>query len=566
MSSVSQQPADILQHLIAGWEGECVEFKEANDNFSTSDIGKYFSALANEANLARLDRAWLVFGVGNRSRQIVGTSYRQDPNRLDSLKHQIGQDTNPPTSFRTIHDIAMPGGRVLMFEIPPAPRGIPVGWKTHYYARDGESLTGLSLAKQDQIRTQSAKPDFSAELCPGLNLDELSPAAIAEFRHRWARRAPDLRIDAMSDPELLDAAELQADGQLTYAALVLLGTRAALGRHLPQAEFVFEYRSDESAGPAQDREEYRSGFLTYHDALWQKINLRNDRQSYQDDFFRYEIPTFDEGAIREALLNALAHRDYRLSGSVFVRQYARRLEVVSPGGFPNGITAENIADQQNPRNRRLAEALGRCGLIERSGQGVNLMIESAVRQTKPLPDFSGSADHEVRLILAGTVQNPAFIRYIERLGEDLLRTFSTDDFLTLDALSRDEKLPQRLRTRLPRLIELGAIESQGRGRGIRHFLSRSLFEEIGKPGAYTRRKGLDHETNKELLLRHLGDRPDEGAPMRDLEQVLPAQSTSAIRRMLHELRSDGRVELRGKKRGSRWFILQKSSSDSSPDA
>src|SRR5690606_17502829 len=146
----------------------------------------------------------------------------------------------------------------------------------------------------------------------------------AEFRHRWARKARNPRFDQLADLEVLANADLLTDGRPNYAALILLGTRAALVRHLGQAEIVFEYRSSEASGPAQDREEYRSGFLGLHDALWQKINLRNDRQSYQEDFFRYDIPTFDEVAVREALLNAVAHRDYRLGGSIFIRQYSRR--------------------------------------------------------------------------------------------------------------------------------------------------------------------------------------------------------------------------------------------------
>ena len=113
-----------------------------------------------------------------------------------------------------------------------------------------------------------------------------------------------------------------------------------------------------------------------------------------------------------------------------MRQYAKRLEVVSPGGLPPGITPENIIDQQNPRNRRLAEALGKCGLIERSGQGLNLMVESAVRHGKPLPSFAGTAAHEVRLTLEGGVRNLSFVRFMERLGEDTLRTFSTADYAT----------------------------------------------------------------------------------------------------------------------------------------
>lgn len=257
--------------------------------------------------------------------------------------------------------------------------------------------------------------------------------------------------------------------------------------------------------------------------------------------------------MREALLNAVAHRDYRLGGSVFVRQYARRLELVSPGGFPAGITPENILDQQNPRNRRLAEALARCGLIERSGQGMNLMVESAVRQSKPLPSFAGSDAHEVRLTLEGSVQNPAFVRFLERLGEERLQHFSTWDFLALDAICRDRPLTDPMRARLPALIEAGAIEVQGRGRGVRHHLSQAFYAAIGRKGVYTRRKGLDHETNKALLMQHLASNAEVGAPLSELCQVLPAQSSSSVQCLLRELRTEGRVILRGSRKRARWY-------------
>jgi ATP-dependent DNA helicase RecG len=170
-----------------------------------------------------------------------------------------------------------------------------------------------------------------------------------------------------------------------------------------------------------------------------------------------EVPTFDEISVREALLNAMAHRAYRLGGSVFVRQFARRLEIVSPGGLPPGITPENILDQQNPRNRRLAEVLAKCGLVERSGQGINLMVESAIRQGKPLPNFSGTSEHEVRITLEGLVRSPAFVRFMEQLGEETLRSFSTYDFLVLDYVERENPIPEHLKYRLPALIEIGEI-------------------------------------------------------------------------------------------------------------
>src|SRR5262249_27966034 len=159
-------------------------------------------------------------------------------------------------------------------------------------------------------------------------------------------------------------------------ALLMFGTREALGRYqLAHAEVIFEYRSQEASGPPAQREEFRQGFLPTLDALWSLVNLRNDIQPFQDGLVVLGIPTFNELAVREPILNAVVHRDYRQGGSVFVRQFPRRLEITSPGGFPPGITTENVLWKQNPRNRRIAEAVAKCGLVERSGQGMNLMYE-----------------------------------------------------------------------------------------------------------------------------------------------------------------------------------------------
>ena len=528
-----------FQEILAAPEGTRIEFKAATNNFHFEKLVEYCVAIANEGG------GKIILGVSDeRPRTVVGTGAYAEPGRTEAGLHQRLGHRIPVEEYH--HD----GKRVLIIHVPTRLPGTAWSINGKFLKRAGDDLTGMSDGELREIFAE-AGPDFSAEPCPA-GLGDLAPEAISEFRRRWARKAVNPRIEAWSDEETLTSAELLVEGKLNYAALALLGTRAALGRHLGQAEVVFEYRSSEASGPAADREDYRGGFFLFHDALWQKINLRNDRQSYQDGLFRYDIPTFDETAVREALLNAIAHRDYRLGGSVFVRQYSRRLEIVSPGGFPVGITAENILDQQNPRNRRLSEALARCGLIERSGQGLNLMVENAIRQSKPLPDFSGSAPHEVRLKLEGTVQNPLFIRFLERLGEDKLRGFSTYDFLALDAIAREIPLTEEARSRLPGLIEAGAVESQGRGRGTRYHLSRSLYASLGKRGSYTRQRGLDHETNKALLERHLRDSSEVGAPLADLCQVLPALSRRSVQRLLGELRAEGKATIKGERKGARW--------------
>ncbi len=538
MPTTSEQ----LHAWLAEPEGVRLEFKEAKQNYHFDKLVEYCVALANEGG------GKIILGVTDRRpRRIVGTAAFAEPGRTEAGLHDRLSHRIPVEEVRTAD------GRVLVVHVPPRLPG--TAWQTpegRFLKRAGDDLAVLSDAELKAMFAETG-PDFSAEVCPGAVISDLSPDAIAAFRDRWATKTRDERKTRWTDEQALANAELLREGRITYAALILFGTRAALGRWLAQAELVFEYRSSEASGPAADREEYREGFFLWHDALWNKINLRNDRQSYQDGLFRVELPTFDEVSVREALLNAVAHRDYRLGGSVFVRQYSQRLEVVSPGGLPAGITPANILDQQNPRNRRLAEALAKCGLIERSGQGMNLMFESAIRQGKALPSFTGTSAHEVRLTLYGTLASPAFVRFIERLGEEKLKSFSTYDFLALDYLRREQPMPEHLKARLPSLISAGAVESIGRGRGTRYILARGLYAALGSKGVYTRTKGLDRGTNKALLLKHIQDNAASGAQMEEFRQVLPALSRSQIQVLLRELRKEGAIHSVGFTKAARWY-------------
>lgn len=541
--SIMNTTLEQLQQWLSEPEGTTLEFKEAKTNFHFEKLVQYCVALANEGG------GKIILGVTDlRPRRIVGTTAFAEPGRTEAGLHDRLSHRIPVEEMHTAE------GRVLVVHVPPRLPGTAWQIEGSFLKRAGDKLIGMSDA---ELRTLFAEtgPDFSAEPCPGAVLADLSPEAISTFRARWAKRTRDERKAGWSDIETLTNAELLVDGQVTYAALILFGTRVALGRRLAQAELVFEYRSSDASGPAADREELREGFFAYNEALWDKINLRNDKQSYQDGLFRVEILTFDEVSVREALLNAVAHRDYRLGGSIFMRQFPRRLEIVSPGGLPSGITPENIIDQQNPRNRRLAEALSKCGLIERSGQGMNLMFESAIKQGKPLPDFTGTSEHEVKLTIKGVVEDPAFVRFMERLGAERLKSFSTYDFLALEYVCREKPLPEHLKARVPGLVELGAIESVGRGRGTRYILSQSLYSELGAQGVHTRKRGLDHETNKALIEKHLRKQGTVGAPISELRQVLPALSDSGIKRLLSEMKKEGRVKVESRKRWSRWHAI-----------
>lgn len=217
------------------------------------------------------------------------------------------------------------------------------------------------------------------------------------------------------------------------------------------------------------------------------------------------------------------------------------------------MTPENILWKQAPRNRRIAEVFAKCGLVERSGQGARLMFERSIRESKPQPDFSRTDDYEVFLTLRGEVQDPRFLQFFQKIGHETLSTFSTQDFLVVDFIHRDQAVPLDLQNCLPRLQDLGVIESQGRGRNKKYFLSRSFYTSLGESGKYTRKRGLDKETNKELLLRHIEDSKEEGARFEELSQVLPSLSRDQIQGLMKELKGEGRIHVVGKTKAARWY-------------
>jgi len=364
-------------------------------------------------------------------------------------------------------------------------------------------------------------------------------------------------MNQMTIEQLLNDAEALVDGSLTYAALILFGTRKALGRHLSQAEVIFEYRASDASGPAQQREEFRQGFFSFYDELWNLINLRNDIQHFQSGLFVLDIPTFSERVVREAVLNAVSHRDYQFGGSVFIRQHPRRLVLESPGGFPVGITKENILDRQLPRNRRIADIFAKCGLVERSGQGMNLMFELSIQESKPTPDFTGTDQYQVVLSLDGEVQDPRFLQFLEKVGRETLDLFSTADFLLLHHIHREHRVPEQLQNHLQSLVEKGVVERFGRGRGVKYILSRRYYKMVDERGAYTRKKRLDRETNKALLLKHIKENRDSGSRFNELMQVLPALSNNQVKKLVAELKKDKKIYNIGATRAALWYPRNK---------
>jgi len=528
-----------LDRLLTEPEDENLEFKKAENRFGTDELTKYCVALANEGG------GRIVFGVTNRRpRQITGsTAFTQPEEIRNTLLDRLGI----PVHFDVIEHS---GGRVVVFTVSSRPTGVLLQYDGQFWERDGDSLVGMELTSgRAREITAELGTDFSANIVEGLTIADLDVNAVNNFQKDWVKFTGKEGLGSLSIEQVLRDIEAVTEDGVTYAALILFGERSVIRKYLAQSEIVFEYRSSEAAGPAAQRENLTDAFFNLHNRLWELVNLRNDQQPYQDDFAVRNVPTFDERAVREGILNAVCHRHYQMAGNIFLRQYSDQLVVESPGGFLPEITPENILNRQSPRNRRIAEILQLCGLVERSGQGVDLMYERSIRQSKPHPDFSGSDESMVVLRLSGRMLDAYFVRFLGTYVPAKLDELGTDDWLALSRIASEQTLTDSLQTRIDNLLSRRLIERIGGGRYI---LPRIYYQFHNREPTYNRLR--EREQLKEQVETILEGYRLDGRLIRDIHEEITSLELKTLRRLLLELQEENRVYSEGENRWTRYFL------------
>jgi ATP-dependent DNA helicase RecG len=484
----------LLDGLIATWENEVVEFKQAGNDYDTDKIGEYFSALSNEANLRGVDRAWLVFGVNNKTRTVAGTDYRPQPERLQGLKNQIADDTEPSITLRNIHVLQHAAGRVVLMEVPPAPRGMPIAWKGHYYARAGESRTSLGLDKLDEIRAQTAQYDWSAQVVPQATLNDLDPVAVQKAREAFAlkhanRFAP-TEVMAWPLATFLDRARITQNGKITRTALLLLG-RAESAHHLSPHPVQLTWKLD---GPERAYEHFSAPFLLSTTALYQKIRNIQLRLLPTGQLVPHEIAKYDQKMVLEALHNCVAHQDYARHGRIVVIEKHDRLIFENEGGFFDGQPDDYSLGEKLPRRYRnafLVEAMSGLNMIDKMGYGIHDMHLSQAKRYLPMPDYDLSDPTAVRVTIYGGVVDPTYTQ---------LLMFNSNlplvDVLALDRVQKKLSLPDEVIARLKRG---GLIE----GRKPNFHVSADVAKATTSQADYIRTRAQDDEFYAKLLTDYL---------------------------------------------------------------
>lgn len=484
----------LLDRLIATWENEVVEFKRVGQDYDTDRIGQYFSALGNEANLRSADCGWLVFGVDDKARTVVGSDYRLEPERLQGLKQQVAQGTEPSITFRHIHVLQHPQGRVVLFEIPPAPRGMPIAWQGHYYARAGESRAPLGLDKLDAIRQQTLAQDWTAQVLPDATLDDLDPAALAKarelFAQKHANRLDPAEVMAWPTATFLDRAHVTQYGRVTRTALLLLGKAEAAWRLSPHPAQL-TWKLD---GPERAYEHFGPPFLLSTTQLYQRIRNIQLRLLPQDALLPVEVAKYDQKIVLEALHNCVAHQDYTRLGRVAVIEQPDRLLFENEGAFFEGQPEDYIPGDRLPRRYRnpfLTQAMAELSMIDTMGFGIHDMHARQARRYFPLPDYDLSEAGTVKLTIHGGVVDPAYSRLlIQNTQMDLA------DVLALDRVQKKLPIEDAVAARLRKA---GLIE--GRKPGYR--VSAVVAQATASQADYIRTRPLDDAFYAQLLRDYL---------------------------------------------------------------
>lgn len=365
MLDVKELEAKLTEFRRLPVETEWLEFKEAKNSYDFDDLGQYFSALSNEANLKHQPSGWLIFGVKNKiPRTIVGTAFRRDKRNLESLKHEVAKHTNGIT-FQDIHELDLPEVRVLMFQIPPAPAGIPTGWKGHFYGRDGESLVALSIQEFETIRGQAATRDWSAEICPKATINDLDAEAILKAREQFRIKHPNQaeQSDEWDPATFLNKAKLTIQGSVTNTAILLLG-RAESAALLSPAAAEISWMLKDDQNRELDYKHFGPPFIFQVDQVLQRIRNLTLRTLPSGTLFPQEISQYDPWVIREALHNSIAHQDYHLHGRIQIIEKPSSILLTNLGSFLPGSVARVIQQDAPPRDLSQSVSGGGHGQFE----------------------------------------------------------------------------------------------------------------------------------------------------------------------------------------------------------
>ncbi len=548
-----------LKHILKGLlnltaESEVVEFKEAKNNYDFTKLGKYFSALCNEANLKGKEYSWLVFGVEDKHHKIVGSRYRVDRKKLDSLKSEIANKTTNRITFVDIHELQLEEGRVVMFQIPAAPKGLPIAFDGHYYGRDDQELGPLNLEEIERIRSQAMTEDWSAAIVKDAEHNDLDEEAILLARKNFKNKFPEkaTEVDQWNDITFLNKAKITIKGKITRTAIILLGKEES-EHFINPAEAKIRWLLKNTNGNDKDYAIFSCPFLLAVDKVYAKIRNLKYRYIQEGTLFPEEINQYEPYSIREALNNCIAHQDYTMNGRINVIEMDDQLIFTNLGSFIPGSVEKVVIDdapEEHYRNRFLATAMFNLKMVDTAGGGIRKMYNFQRERFFPLPDYDLSGG-KVKMVLAGKILDIEYARVLAK-NQDL----SLEDIIMLDKVQKKQVLTssEEKILRKKKLIE---------GRKPNYYVSLKVAQKTGQKAIYTTNKAFDNQYYLDLIVKSV--KQHKALSRKDVDVLLwkklpdwmnDNQRKRKIGNLLTKLRNDNVIKNEGTFKNSKWVLIK----------
>jgi ATP-dependent DNA helicase RecG len=544
-----------LDTVIEQGETLTVEFKSDKTCLSDRELVAAVVALANT------EGGDLYLGIEDD-----GTVSGLHANHSDTtgLSAMISNRTNPSISVR-VEILEYEGMQIARIRVPKSRQLISTSeglLQRRRLLANGKPAS-VPFYPHEFIQRQSilGLTDPSAVALPSLSIADLNPLERQRLRDAIRRYGGDSSLLPLGDEELDGALGLVTTVENvrcpTLAGVLMIGREDVLRQHVPAHEIAFQVLEGTEV---RVNEFLRKPLLHAFEEIERLFTVRIMEKEVQIGLFRVPIPNFERRAFREALINALVHRDYSRLGAVHIRIDDDGLSISNPGGFVEGVTLDNLlVTEPRPRNPLLADISKRIGLAERTGRGIDRIFEGLLRYGRPAPDYGRSDATSVIVRMSNAESDLDFLEMVLREEQRTGRPMPLDSLIILSRLRQERRLTtgdltlstqkseQETRAALEKLAESGMIEAHGSGRGRTYTLSAKVYRKVGQKAGYVRQAGFDPIQQEQMVIKFLENHGTiKRADVADLCKISPFQATRLLKRLIKE----GKIASKGKGKGT----------------
>ncbi|MCX7169696.1 MAG: putative DNA binding domain-containing protein [Proteobacteria bacterium] len=528
------------------------------------EIGEYLSALSNGAALHGKPFGYIVWGIEDGTRRILGTTFQPRRAKVgnEALENWLLRLLTPRIDL-TIHEFERDGLPLVLWEVQAA-NSTPVRFQSDAFIRVGSYKKKLKDFSEKERRLwqllSGTQQDWSAQIVEAASLDDLDPEALHFARTQYRVKHPQHanEVDSWDDVTFLNKAKACIGGKVTHAALILLGKDESSHLLAPAvAQLSWILRNETNV--EQDYEHFGLPLILSSDRILQKVRNLTIRHLPIGTLFPQEVSQYDPWVMRETLHNCIAHQDYTLHGRISLVETPDSLLFTNMGTFIPGTVEDMIRSDSPPaiyRNKFLADAMVNLNMIDTIGSGIKKMFMAQRQRNFPMPDFDLSKTNQVSVKLTG--------RILDEKYTQLLMVRSELELMDVIALDKVQKQRPVSDEEFKRLKAQQLIE----GRRPNLFVSAKVAAVTGDKAAYIKHRGLDKTHYKALVVSFL--EKFGGSKREDLDSFLrekisdalsPDQKTHRIRNLLQEMRREGTLNCVGHGSGAIWK-LAKLASDS----